>query len=756
MGSGGQIVHTICMQTLDAIKREEGEFTMRLGGDNPRLRAVKVMLGSLEFPMVQWTIEKDWNRLYFSEGYKLTNDNSFLSIDEKTTTVNNTINIRLPMYLNPIEEIVRQGNFIIIKTEYPHGLWLEAKRSTIHGIKWGSVDIICSPMGRVSLTQLIWNKQMEYLSEYEFIIPCPLDVNTSLFCGYVYTPTIPSPHHLCELLTYCLLYAQTLSSYSVEYCSAENKAVLQANIYPEDTDSLIITLHGSKLAKILGYGSSLHTKRFQRKLIQDNHIEVVQRFDNVETHDTPLILPSEQFSGWMCTTIEPGWYIPSNRPMCNGNPLRMPQELEGSLNRFYFPIPERIPHGLSTSHFLVFADPSGKTQMCPVYVGKYNIETLCMYLENEMTRISSRNLTGTVFSVSYDTNIQRIIISCEVRSNSMVTPAPFSLLFNHPAQFDPCKLGFGPYPLHGSDTYTSNELVLPKFDGKMHSNIYRISEISHQKKFRFQGSPVPHITAIITEYNNQTSELILKTYVGQLPYAHGFIENDVVSIGPASDSELFEYSIEQGQWVLSEYSPCPLAANWGRSGVVLKNDVADTHNNNTPYTDHIFMRLKVKNTPSLSGYYGTVVTIQSDPEPFNLCFNLPKSISNTSLGFNYGACQWGIDGSVNNGIANLPPIDAPNVHNLDHPDYILMYITEGKKNLGLQHSFKSDNRSPFAKLVLYPMFREERMLPRDTTLLGSESLSTFTIKFTNPDGSPYHFHGANFSFSLNFVEVVEK
>ena len=76
MGGGTQIVHTIRMVTRDcrSKNKEEGTFTMNLGGDNPRFQAVKVSLGSLEFPIVQWTIEELWTRLYFSEGFRLTAD----------------------------------------------------------------------------------------------------------------------------------------------------------------------------------------------------------------------------------------------------------------------------------------------------------------------------------------------------------------------------------------------------------------------------------------------------------------------------------------------------------------------------------------------------------------------------------------------------------------------------------------------------------------------------------------------------------
>ena len=72
----------------------------------------------------------------------------------------------------------------------------------------------------------------------------------------------------------------------------------------------------------------------------------------------------------------------------------------------------------------------------------------------------------------------------------------------------------------------------------------------------------------------------------------------------------------------------------------------------------------------------------------------------------------------------------------------------------LEHSYNNENKQVFCKLSLYPLFREERMLPRDTTLMRNQ-LTTFTISFWNPDmKTPYKFHGCDFSFSLNFLSAV--
>ena len=165
--------------------------------------------------------------------------------------------------------------------------------------------------------------------------------------------------------------------------------------------------------------------------------------------------------------------------------------------------------------------------------------------------------------------------------------------------------------------------------------------------------------------------------------------------------------------------------------------------------------MRVRRTRDLVNHIGQTIALQAGVEPFNLCIGLPRSIGATHLGFPRGATQWGIDGATPSGRLMVPPFEAPAVHAMDHPDYILIYLSEGKLSTGLQHQFGSNTTTPFAKLVLYPMFREERMLPRDTTLLSGENLSTFTMKFTNPDGTPYQFHGAEFSFSLNFIKMQE-
>ena len=64
-------VATLCFHTRDAVARDDSRLTFEVPGDRLRTDAVRVALGSCEFPMVQWTIEEDWNRLYLNEGVRL-------------------------------------------------------------------------------------------------------------------------------------------------------------------------------------------------------------------------------------------------------------------------------------------------------------------------------------------------------------------------------------------------------------------------------------------------------------------------------------------------------------------------------------------------------------------------------------------------------------------------------------------------------------------------------------------------------------
>ena len=258
------------------------------------------------------------------------------------------------------------------------------------------------------------------------------------------------------------------------------------------------------------------------------------------------------------------------------------------------------------------------------------------------------------------------------------------------------------------------------------------------------------MTAVIESYRESTSILRVRTHVGQLPYSHGYRAHDVVHLDPTGATEVMAPAENEG-WRDKHVEACNLAPGWGRSGVVQPSDrrvSADLR--------FCTLDIHVKLTPELRDCVGQVLLVHSAPEPFNLCFgeSVPRSIPPSTIGFPEGATEWGVDGAVlaESGM-RLPPFDAPAVHNFDAYDYVLMYLDGVKKGTLLQHGNGISTSFPLFKLCLYPLMREERSIPRETTTISGENLSTFTVRFANPDGTPYHFHGAQFSFTLNLLKA---
>lgn len=707
-------IHTICLDTRDAQHREDGEFTFDL--HHVSRHVAKLALGSLEFPMAQWTIEDEWCRIYYSEGIHITPELSQLHVTEHSgKTFSSTVTVQLPLQNNRITRWTRRGRWLRATTEHPHGFWVDGRTSIMPALDWCDVSIVCSPFGTISLSSLAREGKLVYTSATEFKIP-DVDGDTAEYGGCIYLQCYPSPAALCRVINYILERSETHSNPRFVYNAERNTASLQPSCVPQHVEQFTLGIVGSKLASLIGYGSSMHERVF--RTASDG-------------------LASDQFGIWQYVALEPGCYVPSHRPMCTGHPLHMPRELEKCMNRLYYPLAEQIPSGTATSHFLMFTDPSGTLHSCPVFAGRYSPATLCSLLEQEMTASAQRTVPGIAFTVEYYKD--RFSFSCEVRENDKVRAASFGLMFNHPESLDGSRLGFGPHQLEGADTYVSENAV-PLSDTAVR-NIYKVNEIGHQKRFAIHGVSIPQLTCVIVSCDVDNSEVLLQTYAGQLPFSHGLCTGDVVRVGCAPPSALYTLDTESNSWSTTDVAPCPVPLGWNECALVVPDDSQCIH-----------LRVKFRSNTRLAEYIGTVVSVQCEPHPFNLCFGLPHSVGAAQLGFREGALQWGIDGAVRVDRGRLPPYVSPHVHNLEHPDYVLMYIEPCHKSSLLRHVYGRSSTTPFAKIVLFPMVREERMLPRDADVGSGESLKRLTVRFKNPNGTPYHFHGVDFSLSLNMIE----
>ena len=393
-------------------------------------------------------------------------------------------------------------------------------------LEWGDVEIICGRIGRLSLSALHSLGQLEYVSDHAFRMPHrSCDV---VQAGFIHVPTYPSPSHLCEVLSYVMAHLPTQARYETVYNITKNRVTVQATQYPENSTVLFVRLYGSGLTRLLGYPLPVHDRYFYRPEVPPDRTGAEQHdfyTNRRTTTEPPLCIESEQFSGWHYVELTPGWYAPAHRPMCTGTPLHLSTEVELSLNRLYFPRTDKVLKGYVTPHLLAFSDPSGNRHLCSIYCGQYTAESLAAALETEMTRLANRSLPGTMYTVEYSAQSRAFTFACEVRDQvtKTVRSAPFSLFLPHPSGINPFRLGFDSIPLFGRDTYTSPHTVtVPSMQSELlrpATNIYKVTEVGHQKRLRVEPIPPSPLIAVSTAYDPKTYVLKARVYSGQLPYA---------------------------------------------------------------------------------------------------------------------------------------------------------------------------------------------------------------------------------------------
>jgi hypothetical protein len=587
--------------------------------------------------------------------------------------------------------------------------------------------------------------------------------------GHLLVPPAPSVTALCRLLTRAASGARGLAARGARlefaYDAVRNRATCEL---ASPRGALSLALSPAALLVRLGFGA-------------------VGQVLRAAPEATAMVGPAP-VTWWEPAAVAPGVYSARGPAPPARAPRQLEHEVEAALNTLLFPVPERIADGAETAYFLVFVDPGGRSCSVPVPPGRYDPPALCALLARGMTDAAAATAPGAVFHASYDEGGKRYTFACEERlADGRSRPVRFGLAFDHPMQFHPDCLGFDAVAYDGAAAYTSPApapfAYAPRAAGRSPlRNTYRVSERPAERRLRVHAAPPPPVLGVVEATDAGDGVVTLRTYAARLPCAHGFRGGDVVRVALAQPSQVLRWTDgvadipaggaragddgddgarapAAGGWTVADVAPCPLSAPAGataraapRTGLVLPVVV------DAPTT----LRLRVADDVlrALTSV-GKGVTLSADVAPFSLCVSrsLPRCIPASTLGFREGATQWGIDGeatAAHVGARSLarhpPPFVAPSGYCVEHPDYVLMHLDEVKRGTLVQHVTGGSSTSPFTKIVLYPTFREERSIPRDTLLTSGQALTRLRVRFTNPDNSPYRMHGVPFSFTLNVVK----
>lgn len=691
-----------------------------------RLPVIQMNLGSIELPMSQFTVENLWNRLYFSEGIRLI-ANTLLdsSIRQFTVQINGvTYTAELPLYLNPVVNVdTTDPSAPILTTQFNHAL------DTRGSWNWGAtsgessvaIQLISSELTQGLNPELVnltaSNPNLTVLDDTRFRLSnVPPGIswnNPSGVYAYLMAPTIPNPVLLASIVTdalniilpgvFRITYSTEtgqftfLSLKTVPTCSGESIPSTSA-----DDIYLVINTRNS-LAALMGFGVGTVPVPVQRTgILSSSSMGVGYNAPPTTFFDSRMITDCD--SKRSCRNVELtggyGFQCVSEIHLPEGNYTAdtLRQNLYLEWDRMYFE-PGKSADSGDRANF-VFSDGAGVIHTISIPFGMYTPDLFSEYLETQMNFFDTQSNT---YSVMYDAQQFRF---CFWSTNSTTFGLEFGSGYGdtvHP------RIGFQPVPYRGSNYYCSTDHVyIPvkqccgsEMDPRYSSYIYSIICNSSTNKFCIHVNK-PRILQISgQDLGNGLAEITTMS-PAPVEMAHGYQIEDVISLQIAPSADPYQVRVVEIVDALTfRVDLGSLTAPGSFTGA--------------------------------TGLYGNVIA--------NLFFNSHNANSFPAryLGFPEEDQLW------------PNRFCAPFSHNLAPPAYVLVYITQPDGATHNNHAFGESNISNvFAKIILYPQFRMERLLSFTMYLPQMVTVTDVGFLILNPDHTPYQFHGKDWSASVIF------
>lgn len=695
------------------------------GDDNPtnniiiplhfarQIPVAQLQLASLEFPLAQYTVEEDGNRLYFDEGLDiLVDDTSLLGLSQFVISENGTQIIgQLPVSLNPIVDVDNTAiNNPIFTTLYPHALALRTSYN------WGEDMQLISTLLTGEDTHLNSdNAKLVILDDYTFqLVGVAAVAYTSIsgIYGYVNAPTIPSPEILAQLVTDAL-QLEAPNHWSVTFNVETGKFMLKwlgsgcaaDNITPA---ILVLDCTNNNLGTLMGFGNvsieiPLPEPEMGRNKSFDANtsLSILRQQQDVGLEPITDLYALEALYCYLCKSsieIAPGNYDASGLGV----------NLSLQLNRFYFEpgCNAALP---PTSYTFVFSTACGECKTIALPVGKYTPETLASYLEIQMNLAHPNN-----YIVTFDLATGTFTFS---------GTNPFGLEFNQVTGNIYDRLGFLPVCYRNTNTYTSPRPFAVATKGccnipsRYTSYLYTPLILSNERKYNIQVCK-PRCWNEVVAVNNGDGTATLATSTDGVGVAHGYQPNDVIHVTNFAGT-VYQFRVLSN----AEYN-------------LLTIDLGSV-----PFTE-----ISGGNSPFCTCLEGLIVGNLY----FSECNQMIEQLPSRLLGFEQEDIMWevGFNGYTSTVLFNL-----------DWPSYVLLALDEpASGSTNNWAAWKNNIRSKIlTKILLYPQIRIEKHIPSEMTFGGDgvKGLNHLKFVFLNPDLTLYKLHGKNWSASITFM-VADK
>lgn len=710
--------HTICLRSTDATEVESGVFRWQLTSENRRTLVDRVLLASIELPLSQLSIEDTWNRVYLCERLRLEVGRRTVTVtehaapyDTRTPVVAQCV---LPIHLNTITSVIHRNGRTLVSTEYPHGLsnamfqWARDNED--------SVMVICTSAGAVNLSEA-WSAD-RFRADDESTFSIQGQALATVDEGYVWFASPATPSALASMISAKLSESPLGRRVSISFDAKACAFVVRTASYPDGADRLRLQVEGDQLAVVTGLARA--SREFMRNGRTSSTPSRPFVLDDAPGGDVaPLIVTASAVAMFGYATLRPGSYVPCQRVYSPSPPLKLPLEWDLQFARFTFPRRE-------SEYGLVYTDPLGINRLLAITPGTFTAESLVNYLRTGL----NESAHGHRFEVEFDD--KRFRIACRTEAGMGLA---FALHFTHPQSVDAVRLGFEDAVLEGADNYESSfEVHVPSTPFGPLENSYAIGEIPGKRSLSIRPVSTPNVICIVEEYDTVAGVMSLRcvSAVDGSHVAHAYRASSVVFVG--TPGGVVESDKHKHEGIPKNINSVCVVLEGAESGLVTQ------------------LKVRIHERWAHEAV-GKVVQLSRHVLPCSFCFNrgLERTIGGERLGFDERTIEWGIDGSVATRKLKLPPFIGARSYNLDHVDFILLRIREGKNSTNMTYETNGRSFSVFGKVCLNPIFRNERHLPVETGITGFGRFETITIELLNPDMSPYRSNGATWSMSLSMT-----